>query len=148
MGLRQHADLTADGDACVRVGLVGQRALLDPPDRLDLPFEPALARLGLLRDFLGVAAQFVVPGRLFGAVSLVLRPLDVGLQASAVFLLRLKVEQQRPPAVRLLLAVGGVSALVVLRFLVDAVELDDPRDRPVEQRSVVGDEQDRAGEPA
>ncbi len=72
--------------------------------------------------------------------------IDVRGEAFVVLLLGLVVEQQLLPARLLLGFVLGVSALVLLQLVVDAVELDDAVGHAVEERAVVADHEHAAGE--
>src|SRR6266511_719431 len=111
---------------------------------------PALPRLGLARHLLGVPSLFVraqpATDRAFDRLGLAPGAFDVLGEPGPRLLLRLEVQQQPLPAALFLDPVSGVVARVDQRFVVDAVELDDGGDHAVEERPVVRDDEQRAGE--
>ena len=125
----------------------GVARLVDVGLGLELAPQPPLARLGLLGHLLRVPLLLVRaepargPLRPHGEPA---RGRDVGFQPPAVLLLRLVGELQPRAAAGLLLAVGGVAALVGVQLA--ALELEDLGDRLVEEAAVVGDDQHRARE--
>ena len=109
--------------------------------------EPPLARLRLPGHLLGVALE---PRRLrpahrgLGVQRVAAGGRDVGLEPAPALLLGLVVELEPRRPARLLVAVGGVAALVGGQTV--AVELEDLRDRGVEEAAVVRDDEHGAGE--
>ena len=119
---------------------------LDPGLRAHRALEPALARLRLLRDLLGVAPLLVgaeAGGAALAAAGEVAGVGDVGLEPPAALVLRGgELLEARAPA-GLLLAVGRVAAVVGGQAV---AELVDARDDGVEEAAVVGDDEDGAVE--
>jgi hypothetical protein len=113
----------------------------------ELAPQPPFARLRLLGDLLRIPPLLVgahAARRGLGADREPARGRDVGLQAPAPLLLRLVGERDARPAPALLLAVRRVAALVGMDLA--AFELEDLRDRFVEEAAVVGDDHHRARE--
>jgi len=138
-----HRGRRCEGQAQHGTGL----GLREPCGGLHLP---ALPRLGLARHLLGVPSLFVraqpATDRAFDRLGLAPGAFDVLGEPGPRLLLRLEVQQQPLPAALFLDPVSGVVARVDQRFVVDAVELDDGGDHAVEERPVVRDDEQRAGE--
>ena len=126
-------ELQADGGRLARA--------LDPVGRRHLALEPVLARLRLLGDLLG---EPLLMGRggagdgALGVAGLLEGAGDVGLELAAALVLgRGELLEARAPA-GLLVAVGGVAAVVGGELVVQFV---DAGDDGVEEAPVVGDDE-------